>query len=117
MRIAMQTADQPPDAPVFFGTLRANARRLGGPAVHQLLKLWFAGTGPTTPARVKGVFYGALAYFVMPLDVVPDFIPLVGWGDDMAVVAAALAYASTHVDDAVRGRAAGVYRRIFGVAP
>lgn len=113
----MQTADQPPAAPVFFGTLRANARRLGGPAVHRLLKLWFAGTGPNTPARVKGVFYGALAYFVMPLDVVPDIIPIVGWGDDMVVVAAALAYAQLHVDDAVRTKAATLYRRIFGSAP
>lgn len=113
----MQTADQPPARPVFFGALRANARRLGGPAVHQLLKLWFAGTSPNTPARVKAVFYGALAYFVMPLDAVPDIIPLVGWGDDMAVVAAALAYASTHIDEAVRERAARMYARIFGSAP
>ena len=113
----MQSADQPPPARAFFGTLRANARRLGGPAVHRLLKLWFAGTGPNTPARVKRVFYGALAYFVMPLDAIPDFIPLVGWGDDMAVVAAALAYAQLHVDDAVRARAARVYRRIFGTPP
>ncbi|MBC7432172.1 MAG: DUF1232 domain-containing protein [Rubritepida sp.] len=112
----MQTADQPPPARAFFGTLRANARRLGGPAAHQLLKLWFAGTGPGAPRRVKAVFYGALAYFVMPLDAVPDIIPVIGWGDDMAVVAAALAYASTHITDEARARAARVHRRIFGAA-
>ena len=113
----MQTANQPPPARSFFRTLRANAGRLGGPAVHQLLKLWFAGTGPAAPRRVKAVFYGALAYFVMPLDAIPDIIPVIGWGDDMGVTAAALAYASTHITDEVRARAARVFGRIFGRAP
>lgn len=113
----MHAADKPPAAPVFFGALRANSGRLGGPAVHQLLKLWYAGTSPTAPARVKSVFYGAMAYFLMPLDAVPDVIPLIGWGDDMAVVAAALAYAQMHITDDVKARAARFYQRIFGAAP
>jgi len=44
-----------------------------------------------TAPRVKLILLAALAYFVMPLDAVPDFIPLLGYGDDAAVLAGAIA--------------------------
>lgn len=110
-------AENPPSEAAFLAGLRANAARIGGPAAHKLMQLWYGGTAPETPARVKAVFYGALGYFLLPLDAVPDFLPLVGWGDDLTIVAGALLYAQTHITEPVKARAAALYRSVFGVDP
>ena len=49
---------------------------------------------PKAPTAAKGVAIGALLYFVLPIDVIPDFIPVIGYADDAAVIAAAVAYLS-----------------------
>jgi uncharacterized membrane protein YkvA (DUF1232 family) len=72
----------------FWPKLQANLGRL--PFVDDLLAAWFCATDPATPARVKAVLFGALAYFVMPLDVMPDFIAVLGFTDDATVLLAAV---------------------------
>ena len=48
------------------------------------------GMVPATPMRAKTILIGALAYFILPLDFLPDFAPLIGFSDDAAVLALAL---------------------------
>ncbi len=43
-----------------------------------------------TSRRSRLIILGALGYFILPIDLIPDFIPLIGLGDDMAVLIAAL---------------------------
>lgn len=45
---------------------------------------------PATPVWVKGVSVAALAYLILPTDAVSDFIPVLGHGDDLAMLTAAL---------------------------
>ena len=73
----------------LFALLRRIGRRV--PFAEDALAAWFCATDPATERRVKLVLIGALAYFVMPADLMPDILPLVGFTDDAAVVAAALA--------------------------
>lgn len=53
--------------------------------VHRLVR------DPRTPLWVKGVCIGVLGYLILPTDVVADFIPVLGYGDDLAALTAALA--------------------------
>jgi uncharacterized membrane protein YkvA (DUF1232 family) len=50
-----------------------------------------------TPLQVKAVLLGALAYFVLPKDVIPDYLPVIGYTDDAAVLAAAVKLVASHI--------------------
>jgi uncharacterized membrane protein YkvA (DUF1232 family) len=55
--------------------------------------------------RVKGVLLAALAYFVIPTDVIPDFVAGLGFTDDAAVLAAAISMVARHITPLHRERA------------
>lgn len=72
----------------FWDKLRANVRRL--PFLEHALAAWYCATDPATPAAAKAVLMGALAYFIMPVDLVPDWLLAIGFTDDAAAIMAAL---------------------------
>ncbi|RNM19035.1 DUF1232 domain-containing protein, partial [Dickeya undicola] len=61
---------------------------------------------PDTPIWAKTTIYASLAYFVLPIDAIPDAIPVVGYTDDLAVLATALATVSMYIDEKVKQLAA-----------
>jgi len=52
----------------------------------ELMMLWRAFLAPETPLWLKGLMLLVPAYLVFPLDIIPDFIPLAGWLDDVVVI-------------------------------
>jgi uncharacterized membrane protein YkvA (DUF1232 family) len=62
-----------------------------------LLAAYYCAFDHATPLQVKAALVGALAYFVLPFDAVPDILPLVGYTDDAAVLVTALRIVSAHV--------------------
>jgi uncharacterized membrane protein YkvA (DUF1232 family) len=87
----------------FAAKAKAYLRQL--PMAEEVVALYFCTLDPATPAWVKAAAAAALAYFILPLDAIPDLLPLVGLGDDAAVLAAALAALSGHVTAEHRRRA------------
>ena len=89
------------------------------PFAEDVVAMYFCLLDPRTPMWVRGVVAAALAYFILPLDAIPDILPLVGMSDDMAVLSAALAAISTHLTDEHRRRAASWLRHehILDVTP
>jgi uncharacterized membrane protein YkvA (DUF1232 family) len=83
--------------------LRRHAHRI--PFIDELLAAYYCAIDPATPLQAKAVLFGALAYFVLPVDLIPDFIPGIGYTDDAAVLAAAVRAAFVHVKDSHRDRA------------
>jgi uncharacterized membrane protein YkvA (DUF1232 family) len=73
----------------FIGRLKRVARRI--PFTEDILAAWICARDPATPRRVRLTLLAALGYFVLPLDALPDVMPLLGFTDDAAVIAAALA--------------------------
>lgn len=61
------------------------------PFAEDVLAAFYCATDAGTERRVKLVLVGAIAYFVMPFDVIPDFLPVIGFTDDAALLAAAIA--------------------------
>ncbi|MBL4785689.1 MAG: DUF1232 domain-containing protein [Cohaesibacteraceae bacterium] len=79
----------------FWKTLKKAARQI--PIVEEVVAAYYCALDPRTPIHVKATIIGALAYFVMPLDLIPDFIAMVGFGDDLAVLAAAISQVKKHI--------------------
>ncbi|CAN5341030.1 YkvA family protein [soil metagenome] len=73
----------------FLGRLKRVAKRI--PFAQDLLAAWFCARDPATPRRVRLTLLAALGYFVLPIDALPDIMPILGFTDDAAVIAAALA--------------------------
>jgi uncharacterized membrane protein YkvA (DUF1232 family) len=79
----------------FWQKLKVAARKI--PFIDDLVSIYYCAIDPATPLRVKAILYGALAYFVVPFDVVPDFIAIFGFGDDAAVLYAAVRTVLPHI--------------------
>ncbi|MDE1937553.1 MAG: DUF1232 domain-containing protein [Alphaproteobacteria bacterium] len=75
------------------------------PFAEDLAAAYFCAVDPLTPGRVRGVLFAALAYFVIPTDVIPDFIAGFGFTDDAAVLATAIGLVSGHIKPSHRERA------------
>ena len=72
----------------FWRKLRAVPARL--PFAEDLLAVYYCAFDRTTPLQVKATLVAAIAYFVLPLDAIPDMLPAIGFTDDAAVIAAAI---------------------------
>lgn len=79
----------------FFGTLKRAMRHI--PFAEDVVASYHCALDPKTPAASRGVLLAALAYFVLPFDVVPDFIVGLGFTDDAAVLLAALSAVRSNI--------------------
>jgi uncharacterized membrane protein YkvA (DUF1232 family) len=75
------------------------------PLARETVAMYFCMLDPKTPLWVKGTVAAALAYFILPLDAIPDLLPLAGLSDDAGVLAAAFTAVSAHVTAEHRERA------------
>lgn len=73
---------------------------------REAVAAWYCATDPKTPLQVKAILIGALAYFIVPADVIPDVIAGLGFTDDAAVFWAAWKAVGSHIQDSHRSRAA-----------
>src|SRR5262245_22853190 len=70
------------------------------PFSEDLLTAYYCAFDRNTPNQVRAALLGALAYFVLPFDVLPDLLPIVGFTDDAAVLAAAIRLVWVHIQPA-----------------
>ncbi|MGF1610789.1 MAG: YkvA family protein [Kiloniellales bacterium] len=87
----------------FWHKLRSNLGRV--PFLDEALAAYYCARDRETPTRVKAVLMGALAYFVVPTDIIPDFVAWVGFTDDAAVLAIAIQAVAPHIKPRHRERA------------
>lgn len=76
----------------FWDKLKKIASKAGAKVVYYALVLFYTLTDPATPAKYKAVIAGALGYLILPMDVIPDFLPFAGLADDWAALIAAVSY-------------------------
>ncbi|WP_406858651.1 YkvA family protein [Alsobacter sp. KACC 23698] len=84
------------------------------PFAEDVLAAYYCALDPSTERRVKLILVGALAYFVMPFDVLPDFMPLIGFTDDAAVIATAIASVSRAIKPEHREKAKAALQSDLG---
>lgn len=79
----------------FWPKLRRVAAHV--PFAAEALAVWYSVQDDETPAAAKGLMLACLAYFVLPTDAIPDWIPVIGYADDAAVFAALLGTVGKHL--------------------
>jgi uncharacterized membrane protein YkvA (DUF1232 family) len=84
------------------------------PFAEDVVAAYYAATDRATPNHVKVVLFGALAYFVMPIDAIPDILPTLGFADDAAVLAGALRLVTSHITPEHREKAKAVLAKLPG---
>jgi uncharacterized membrane protein YkvA (DUF1232 family) len=79
----------------FWAKVKRVAAEL--PFIEDLLTAYYCAFDRETPLQVKAALVGALAYFVLPYDLVPDMLPVLGFADDAAVLATAIRMVAAHI--------------------
>ena len=98
----------------FWNKLKFFARQAGLKTVYSALLLFYAYRRSDTPLWAKNIVLGTLSYFLSPIDAVPDLTPVLGYTDDIGVLAFGLVTIAAYVDQEVRQRARGQLHRWFG---
>lgn len=96
----------------FWPKIRKVATKV--PFAADALSVWWCARDPDTPKAAKGMMLAALAYFVLPTDVIPDILAGVGFTDDAAVFAALMAVVGKHLKPAHKASARAFLRKVAG---
>ena len=88
----------------LFAKIKKVLIKAGLELTYKVLQLWYVLQKPEVPYPIKATIVGALMYFILPVDSIPDFLPG-GFVDDMAAIAFALSMATLYVDEEVNEKA------------
>lgn len=69
------------------------------PFIDDVVAAYYCALDPETPASVRATLLAALAYFVVPLDIIPDFIVGIGFTDDITVLVTAIGLVQRHIGE------------------
>ncbi|MGB2925747.1 MAG: DUF1232 domain-containing protein [Limnothrix sp.] len=86
----------------------------GKKTVELVLTLFYTLQQKDIPIKYKAVIVGALGYWILPPDLLPDVIPAIGYSDDLSTLLMAMAVVTTHIDDEVRQKAKDKLKDWFG---
>lgn len=84
----------------FWRTFRKAASQI--PFAEDVVAAYYCALDPQTPSRSRAILLGALAYFIMPVDTIPDMLALIGFSDDVAVLTLAVATIRSNMTEAHR---------------
>ena len=98
----------------FWEKVKKFALIAGKEVIEKALLLYYTLEEPNLPTWVKPVVIGALGYFISPIDAIPDVIPIVGFTDDLGVLAAAFGAVAIYVNDNVKEKTRIKLKEWFG---
>ena len=90
------------------------AKNAGLKVVYSVLLLYYSYKRKDTPKWAKRIITGVIAYFIMPLDAVPDLTPFLGFTDDLGILGFGLVTIAAYVNDEVRANARKNLKTWFG---
>lgn len=90
------------------------AKKAGQKVIYTVLLLYYVLISPDVPLKYKSIIVGALGYFILPVDLVPDFIPVVGYTDDLAALAAVLKTVADCLTPEIEAQAEAKMKSWFG---
>ena len=93
----------------FWIKLKRVVARL--PFAEDLLAAYYCAFDKETPRHVQGALLGAIAYFILPFDFIPDMLPVLGFTDDAAVLATAIRLVAAHITEDHRRAARAALKR------
>jgi uncharacterized membrane protein YkvA (DUF1232 family) len=81
------------------------------PFAEDLLAAYYCAFDKQTPRHVQAALLGAIAYFILPFDFVPDMLPVLGFTDDAAILATAIRMVASHITPEHRDAARSALKR------
>ncbi|MGP1387125.1 MAG: YkvA family protein [Thainema sp.] len=97
----------------FWDKMRAFGTKAGKSLVEQAFVMWNALHDPKTPISAKLTIAGALAYWILPVDMIPDVLPAVGFTDDLSAITAALASIAMSITPEMKTKAKAQTAALF----
>ena len=98
----------------FWDKTKNYAKTAGEAVLEPALKLYYSSKDTDTPTWAKTTIYGALGYFVSPLDAIPDITPMMGYADDLGVLVAATAAVAVYIKKEHGEKAKETLKQWFG---
>lgn len=98
----------------FWNKVKKVAIKAGAKLIYVALILYYELTDPTVSVKEKSIIIGALGYFILPVDLIPDAIPVAGYTDDLAALMAVYGYVRAHLTPDVIQRAQNKFVELFG---
>jgi uncharacterized membrane protein YkvA (DUF1232 family) len=98
----------------FWAKLKKYAKDAGMKVVYSGLLLYYALESPKTPLKAKVQIYGALGYLILPVDVIPDMLPVVGYVDDLGALGLAIGATAMSINKHVKQKAKEKMKDFFG---
>lgn len=89
----------------FWDKLKKFAKKAGSSVVYAVLLLYYTLQKPEVPKKTKAIIIGALGYFILPVDLLPDMIVGVGFTDDLGALGIALFQVAMYIDDDIKNKA------------
>ena len=89
------------DEGVFRKVLLKAGRTLAKPALEAFEMI----LDTSTPPKARLTMLAAITYLIMPLDLVPDIIPVAGFSDDLVALTAVISLWSNHITPQIQARA------------
>ncbi|WP_294169903.1 YkvA family protein [uncultured Clostridium sp.] len=94
--------------------IKKNFSKAGASVVYAVLLLFYSLKDPNVPAKAKATIIGALGYFITPLDLILDAVPVAGYSDDLATIMLALGMVAIYLTDETKEKAKKKTKQLFG---
>ena len=94
--------------------LKKAAKKAGIKVIYLALLLYYVLKSPSVTKADKGKIWGALGYFILPVDLIPDFLPIAGYTDDLAALLWAFWSVAKNVTPEIKAQAEGKLHDWFG---
>jgi uncharacterized membrane protein YkvA (DUF1232 family) len=98
----------------FWEKLKKFAKKAGSSVVYAVLLLYFTLQKPEVPVKAKTIIIGALGYFILPFDLIPDLAVGVGYTDDLGALGVALFQVAMYIDEDIKSKAKDKLKEWFG---
>lgn len=98
----------------FWNKVQKFSKKAGTSVVYAVLLLYYTLQKPDVPLKVKATIVGALGYFILPLDLIPDLAVGVGYTDDLSALIFALIQVALYIDDEIKMQAKNKLKDLFG---
>ena len=99
----------------LWAKIRDNVKSIGIGLIYNALQLYYVAMSDNCPKPIKAGIFAALGYFISPIDMISDFIPIAGYSDDALAIGAAIAMAQIYITEDIKNQAKSRIASIFGI--
>jgi uncharacterized membrane protein YkvA (DUF1232 family) len=97
----------------FWSKVGRVLKKAGGKVIYCAILLYCVLKSPSVPEKYKFMIIGALGYFILPVDLIPDFIPVTGYADDLSALIACYKMVKANVTPEIEAEAKRIYKDLF----